>query len=257
MRLLLSILLCAASVGALSAADGDRQYTEWRTYHLADADDMAALDSYVESALLPALTRQGIGPVGVFSKTAKNEDQSPKLYMVIEFESLDQLAAMQDNLDADRTYQTAASGYFAATRDDPRFLRIESELLHAFKAWPEAMVPEQQKAGKSRIFELRSYENHSEKIGALKVDMFNNGEVDVFLATGLQPVFMGRVMTGANAPNLTYMLVFDDQDAATANWQAFRDHPDWATLSGAAKYQGSSPSKVHQIWLQPRPYSGL
>jgi hypothetical protein len=250
------LLLSLASVGALSAADGDRQFTEWRTYHLADADDMAALDSYMESALLPALKRQGIGPVGVFSKTADNEDQSPKLYVAIPFDSLDKFAAMQETLDADRVYQTAASGYFAATQDDPRFVRIDSELLHAFDVWPRTVVPAQKTAGKDRIFELRSYESHSEKNGTLKVDMFNNGELPIFLATGLQPVFMGRVMTGSHAPNLTYMLVFDDMAAATANWLAFRGHPDWKTLSVVEKYKGTV-SKIHQAWLRPRPYSGL
>lgn len=254
---MIPFLLSLASVGALSAADGDRQFTEWRTYHLADADDMAALDSYMESALLPALKRQGIGPVGVFSKAADNEDQSPKLYVAIPFDSLEKFAAMQELLDADRTYQTAASGYFAATAEDPRFMRIDSELLHSFEVWPRTVVPAQKTAGKNRLFELRSYESHSEKNGMLKVDMFNNGEVPIFLATGLQPVFMGRVMAGAKAPNLTYMLVFDDMEAATASWSAFRAHPDWKTLSGVAKYQGTSPSKIHRTWLQPRPYSGL
>ncbi len=253
---MISLLLSLASVGALSAAGGDRQFTEVRTYHLADADDMAALDAYMENALLPALKRQGIGPVGVFSKAAENEDQSPNLYVVIPFDSLEQFAAMQEKLDADRVYQTAASGYFAATQEDPRFLRIESELLHSFKVWPHVVVPAQKTAGKDRIFELRSYESHSEKNGTLKVEMFNNGELPIFKATGLQPVFMGRVMTGAHAPNLTYMLVFDDMAAATANWLAFRNHPDWKTLSGVEKYKGTV-SKIHQTWLRPRPYSGL
>ena len=253
---MIPILLSFASIGALAAADGERQFTEWRTYHLAAADDMAALDSYMENALLPALKRQGIGPVGVFSKAADNEDQSPKLYVAISFDSLDKFAAMQETLDADRAYQTAASGYFAATRDDPRFVRIDSELLHSFKVWPRVVVPTQKTAGKDRLFELRSYESHSEKNGTLKVEMFNNGELPIFMATGLQPVFMGRVMTGAHAPNLTYMLVFDDTAAATANWLAFRGHADWKTLSGVEKYKGTV-SKIHQTWLRPRPYSGL
>jgi hypothetical protein len=256
MRLIFLLLLGVASVGLLSAADGERGFTEWRTYHLADADDMDALDAYMESALLPALQRQGIGPVGVFAKDAENEDQSPKLYMAIPFDSLQQFAAMQEKLDADRAYQTAAAGYFAATADDPRFVRIESELLHAFQVWPRVAIPAQKTAGKDRLFELRSYESHSEKNGMLKVDMFNNGELPIFMATGLQPVFMGRVMTGAHAPNLTYMLVFDDREAATANWLAFRNHPDWKALSGVEKYKGTV-SKIHQTWLRARPYSGL
>ena len=256
MRLLTVLLLSLASISLLSAADGKRQFTELRTYHLADADDLAALDAYMENALLPALKRQGIGPVGVFAKDAENEDKSPNLYVVIPFDSLEQFAAMQEKLDADKAYQTAAGGYFAATAEDPRFLRIDSELLHDFEVWPRVVVPAQQKAGKDRLFELRSYESHSEKNGTLKVEMFNSGELPIFKATGLEPVFMGRVMAGPHAPNLTYMLVFDDRAAATANWQKFRDHPDWKKLSGVEKYKGTV-SKIHQTWLRPRPYSQL
>lgn len=256
MRLTILLLMSLASIGLLSAADGERQFTEWRTYHLAAAEDMAALDAYMENALLPALKRQGIGPVGVFAKDAENEDKSPKLYLAIPFDSLEKFAAMQEKLDADREYQTAASGYFASTADKPRFLRIDSELLHAFQVWPRVVVPAQKTAGKDRLFELRSYESHSEKNGTLKVDMFNNGELPIFKATGLEPVFMGRVMTGSHAPNLTYMLVFDGREAATANWLKFRNHPDWKTLSGVEKYKGTV-SKIHQTWLRARPYSGL
>jgi hypothetical protein len=259
MRLILPLLLSLATVGILSAdhhLSGERQYLELRTYYLNAAEDVAAIDGYMEHALLPALDRQGIGPVGVFSKAAGNEDQSPKVYVVIPYNSMEQFASMQEALDADAAYQRAASGYFAASSEDPRFERIESELLHSFAAWPRVVVPAQKTASKDRLFELRIYESHSEKNGTVKVEMFNNGEVPIFLSAGLQPVFMGRAMTGPNTPNLSYMVVFDDAAAATASWQNFRDHPDWKKLSAVEKYKGTV-SKIHQTWLSPRSYSGL
>ena len=38
---------------------------------------------------------------------------------------------------------------------------------------------------KNRVYELRTYESAHEKLGQLKVDMFNNGEVPIFLIAEL------------------------------------------------------------------------
>jgi hypothetical protein len=253
-RLILSLLGLSVFAALLPAQQ--RQYLELRTYHLKAAEDIAAIDSYMEHALLPALKRQGIGPVGVFAKDEQEPERSPKVYMLIPYDSMEQFAARQEKLDADGIYQMAASGYFAAPRETPRFGRIESELLHSFEVWPRVKVPAQTASGKNRLFELRSYESHTEKLGTLKVEMFNSGEVPIFLAAGIQPVFMGRAMTGQNTPNLTYMTVFEDMPALEAHWKAFSAHPDWKVLSGVEKYKGTV-SKIHKTWLRPRSYSGL
>ncbi|MDA0206784.1 MAG: NIPSNAP family protein [Acidobacteria bacterium] len=253
-RLILSLLGLSLFAALLPAQQ--RQYLELRTYHLKAAEDLAAIDSYMEQALLPALKRQGVGPVGVFAKDDQEPDRTPNVYMLIPYDSIEQFTSLQEKLDADQTYQMAASGYFAAPRDTPRFARIESELLHSFKVWPQVKVPAQTASGKDRLFELRKYESHTERMGALKVEMFNSGEVPIFLDAGIQPVFMGRAMTGPNTPNLTYMTVFEDMPALETHWKAFSAHPDWKVLSGVEKYKGTV-SKIHKTWLRPRPYSGL
>jgi NIPSNAP len=253
-RLILSLLSLSAFAVLLPAQQG--QYVEVRTYHLKAAEDIAAIDSYMEHALLPALKRQGIGPVGVFAKDPQDPDPSPNVYVVIPYESLAQFSAMPEKLDADETYQMAASGYFATPADSPRFTRIESELLHSFDVWPKVKAPPQTAAGKDRLLELRTYESPTEKMGTLKKEMFNSGEVPVFLAVGIQPVFMGRAVIGPYTPNLTYMTAYDDMAANEAAWKAFSAHPDWKKLSGMEKYKGTV-TKIHKAWLRPRPYSGL
>ncbi len=230
------------------------QYLEFRTYHLSSAAELPKVDGYLEKGLLPALKRQGIGPVGVF--TDKAPEGPPNVYLLIPFASIEQFSAMQGKLDADAGYQAAAADYFGVPQKEPRFSRIESELLLSFEAFPRATVPEQKKQGKPRLFELRSYESHSEKMGALKVEMFNSGEVPIFLDCGIQPVFMGRVLSGPKMPNLTYMTVYSDEDHMAEAWSKFGPHPDWKKLKAVEKYKGTV-SKIHKTLLTPRSYSGF
>ena len=256
--LLLGVSLLGVSglpVGCARAAEHERQqYLELRTYHLRSATEWSEVDAYLENGLLPALKRQGIGAVGVFSD--KTPEGAPDVYLLIPFDSIAQFAAMQEKLDADKKYQSAAAAYFHTTAKRPRFSRIESELMLSFQAFPRAVVPELRKQGKPRLFELRSYESHSERMGALKVEMFNSGEVPIFLDCGVQPVFMGRVISGPKMPNLTYMTVYADDEALKQAWDRFSDHPDWRTLKAVEKYKGTV-SKIHKVLLSPRPYSAF
>jgi hypothetical protein len=134
--------------------------------------------------------------------------------------------------------------------------RIESELLIGFDCWPQVAVSEQAKAQQPRLFELRTYESATEQLGHLKVEMFNSGEVDIFLDCGIDPVFMGQAVIGDKLPNLTYMTVYDNAAARDAAWQKFLAHPDWQTLKAVAKYQGTV-SKIHKSDWVPKPYSDL
>ncbi len=134
--------------------------------------------------------------------------------------------------------------------------RIRSELQVAFDCFPQLKVPAQKVAGKDRLFELRVYESATERMGHLKVDMFNNGKVPIFLDCGIQPVFFGQAIVGDRLPNLTYMTVYDNAEERDAGWKKFQAHPDWQKLKVVEKYQGTV-SKIHKFNLKPRPYSQL
>ena len=243
-----------ASVGASAAHHEEQQYLEFRTYHLSSADEMPLVDVYFEKGLLPALKRQGIESVGVFAD--QTPEGAPNVYLLIPYDSIGQFSEMQGKLDADGEYQSAAAAYFSTPQKEPRYSRIDSELMLSFKAFPRAAVPALHKQGKPRLFELRSYESHSEKMGALKVEMFNSGEVPIFLDCGIQPVFMARVLAGPKMPNLTYMTVYSGEEQLEEGWAKFGKHPDWDKLKQVEKYKGTV-SKIHKNLLVPRAYSGF
>src|SRR5437879_1579874 len=62
----------SCSLAAASAAerrrDGKQEYYELRAYRLKEGNERELLDSYLEKALVPALNRLKVKPVGVFKE---------------------------------------------------------------------------------------------------------------------------------------------------------------------------------------------
>ena len=254
MRTFHYLMLVAAFMLTGSAAAQENQVLELRTYTLVDAAGEEKLDAYLQDALIPALTRQGLGPVGVFDQADSSSDSAIEVMVLIPGDDVETVTAAAAKLADDSVYQQAAADYLATPANEPIVARIRSELLHSFDCWPKSVVPEQQESGKARLFELRIYENPTERLGELKVEMFNSGEVPIFLDCGIQPVFMGHALIGDKMPNLTYMTVYDDDASREAAWKRFRDHPDWHELRAVAKYQGTV-SRIHKSDWIPKPYS--
>ena len=244
------------SMSARAQEKGTKQVLELRTYTLVNAAAEDKLDSYLSHALLPALERQGLGPIGVFDQPANAETEEIQIMVLIPGPSVEAVTRAAEKLSTDAQYQTAAREYLETPAGEPLIKRINSELLMSFDCWPQATVPQQKTAGKDRLFELRIYESPSEHLGNLKVEMFNAGEVPIFLDCQIAPVFMGQALIGSLTPNLTYMTVYNNDAERQAAWKAFAQHPDWQKLKAVAKYQGTV-SKIHKSDWVPKPYSHL
>ncbi|MEM8946092.1 MAG: NIPSNAP family protein [Planctomycetota bacterium] len=234
---------------------GNKQVLELRTYALVDRAAEAILDRYLEHALVPALSRQGLGPIGVFDQ-AEGADGNPEVMLLVPGPSVEAVTAATAKLATDSEYLKAAKDYLEIQYKQPIIKRIRSELLMSFDCWPQVVIPKQQVAGKPRLFELRIYESATEHAGETKVDMFNSGEVPIFLDSGIAPVFMGQALIGEKMPNLTYMTVYDNDAARGAAWKTFVEHPDWHKLKAVKKYQ-DTVSKIHKSDWVPKSYSQL
>src|SRR5579863_5325974 len=94
--------VCTAAAAPVLAADkqGGGVY-ELRTYSLK-ADKQPVLETYLSKALLPALKRLSIGPVGVFVE--KGEKEAVKVYVLIVYPSADAVASLSAKLAADEEY---------------------------------------------------------------------------------------------------------------------------------------------------------
>jgi hypothetical protein len=90
------------------------------------------------------------------------------------------------------------------------------------------------------------------------VEMFNNGEFDIFKVAGFTPVFFGDTIIGSRMPSLTYMLSVPDAATMDKDWNAFRDNPDWKKLSSDQKYAFEPiVSNITNLVLSPLPASQI
>jgi len=226
-----------------------RQFFEWRQYHLRTGAARNQVGNFLKNVGIPAMNRIGIKTVGVF--TPVYGPSQPTLHVLLVHDSLDSVANASGRLLADPEVCEKGASFIDATLSDPAYVRYESSLMAAFSHMPKIEPP----AFKERIFELRIYESHCAKAGKKKVEMFNEGgEIAIFKKTGLNPVLFGETIIGPNMPNLTYMLAFKDMADRDANWQVFRDHPDWKKLSGDPAYK-DTVSNITDIILRPTEYS--
>jgi hypothetical protein len=249
----------AARAGAASSAvQNAPEYYELRRYQLRRGPQQQLVDAYMRDALVPALTRAGIGPVGVFNVSIGAD--SPTLHLLITYKTLDQFAMLPARLAGDAAYVAAAAPYLNAPATAPAFMRVESSLMRAFDSIPALELPfgGGEAGRRSRLFELRVYESHSEEASRKKIGMFNNGEIAIFRKVGLRPVFFGQTLIGPNMPNLTYMLVYEDMAARDKHWAAFSADPEWRKL--AATPGLTDPDIVTSIsntYLRPTAYSQI
>jgi NIPSNAP len=231
-----------------------RQYIELRRYHLLPGAKQRAFSAFVGDAAIPAMNRAGVGRVGAF--TVVYGENAPSLLLVLAHQTLDSVVSLRDRLAADAVYTRAGAAILDAPMSDPAFVRVESTLLRAFEAMPALEPSAGAATATRRIFELRTYESHSDRAALNKLKMFNAGEVPIFRRSGLTPVFFGETLIGANMPSLIYMLTFSDITARDAAWAAFGKDPEWKALSADPQYR-DNVSAISDIILQPTPYSQI
>jgi hypothetical protein len=233
------------------------QVLELRRCRLRNGPMDARFGEYLKSALIPALNRAGIKPVGAF--TVSIGPDTPSIYLLLPHPTAESVVALSGRMAADTEYQQSAKSFRALPATDPPYIRRESSLMLAFEGFPGVETPDAALAVPSRVFELRTYESHNDNASARKVEMFEKaGEIAIFRKVGLTPVFFGRNVIGTGLPSLTYMLVFADMAAREKNWAAFRGHPDWLKLRATPGYTNADiVTNISSVLLRPTDYSQI
>jgi hypothetical protein len=229
-----------------------RQYVELRRYHLLPGTKQRAFGDFVGAVAIPAMNRAGVSPVGAFTITYG--ENRPSLVLLLPHRTLDSVVTLRERLAGDAEYVRAGAAVLEAPMSDPAFVRVESSLLRTIEAMPTLEVSAGAATGAPRIFELRTYESHSDRAALNKLKMFNAGEIPIFRKVGLTPVVFGETVVGAGLPSLTYLLTFADMAARDAAWAAFGADPDWKRLAADAQYR-DNVSAISDIILSPTAYS--
>ncbi|MDA9596839.1 NIPSNAP family protein [Flavobacteriaceae bacterium] len=242
------ILLLIALLGGLNLF-GQKEVYEIRTYEFFQSSSLKNFNTYFEDYFIPALNEHDIKNVGVFNQVS--EDLPRKIYVFIPYANLETYQMVRNAMSVDSKIQKVSAELNPVSK--PLFNRYQTSLYMAFEGMPEMFKPDH----KNRFFELRTYESHSEDAYRRKVNMFNQGELELFDELDFGSVFFGDKIAGDRMPCLTYMLSFESLKERNENWGQFFDHPTWKKLKSDPAYKDSCCSSITRVFLNPMPYSQL
>ena len=227
------VLAAASAAEAQPTPGGSPLLLELRRYRLRQGPMAARFGAYAKDALVPALGRAGIAPVGAWSVSVGPD--SPTLHLLLPHRDAESLVRLDARLLADAEYSSAAASYLALPPSDPAFLRCDSSLVAAVPTQPGIEKP----------------------AGRRKIEMFEaGGELALFRRLGMQTVFFGRDLVGTGLPALTYMLVFADVAAREKTWATFRDDAEWLKLRDQPAFV-DIVSGIDSALLRPTDYSQI
>ena len=251
-----AFLMLTICISSLTFA-AKREFYEIKIYHIKNADQEARVEKYLKDAYLPALHRAGIKNVGVFKPVTSDTTSGKRIYVLTPVKSLDKLVELPAKLNKDTEYLALGKDYIDAEYKNPPYVRIQSTILQAFENSPVMQKPNLTSPKSERIYELRSYEGHTEKIYRNKVKQFNAGnEIGIFARLGFNAVFYGEVISGATMPNLMYMTTFSDKASRDAHWKAFGSDEEWGKVRTMPEYQNNVAKNI-QLFLFPTEYSDI
>lgn len=256
-----SALAVTAPGGMMEAAQGSmaakgREFYQLRRYHINSGPQRKLCDDFFRDALIPALGRLGIGPVGVFDLSIGPD--TPSIYVLMPGASAEKLATVENLLAKDDEYSKTGVAFLTAPAKEPAFDRMDSTFLQAFEKWPNLILPKATSSKGARVFELRIYEGASDQDHRRKVEMMQSGESEIFTKAGVEQIFYSETLIGPRLPNLTYMLCFDSLATRDKQWAAFRASDDWKSYSTQPKYAFEPiVSNITNLILTPTAYSQI
>ena len=240
-----AIMTCFVSQTEAQVNDG--QIQEWRIYNFQMGGSAARLDRLMTDILLPLYKSMGI-EVGCFREN--NQNSPAAYYYLFVYPSFDAYLKANDILLKNSAFVEAMKEDAAANR--PTFFRYDSYLCRPFEAWKKVTPV----AGKT-IFEWRKYDSANIEAGTRKVQMFNQGEIAVFLECGVNPLSFGQIIAGKDMPGLIYVTHYDDMEDRDASWAKFNSHPEWQRMRAAPEWANATISNNRIVFLTPLPYSPI
>jgi hypothetical protein len=236
-------------------AQKSREFYQITVYHFTSAEQENAIDGYLKNALVPALHRRGIKSVGVFKARANDTASDKRMYVLIPFKHIEEVANLSSRLLEDQQYLQNGKEYLDAPFDKTPYVRMENIVLLAFELAPRMSAPNLSSPKSDHVYELRSYESGTEKLYRNKVQMFNQGgEIKLFDRLKFNAVFYAEVISGCRMPNLMYMTSFENMQERDAHWKTFGQDPEWKNLSSLPEYQ-KNVSKSDIMLLKAAEYS--
>jgi hypothetical protein len=109
--------------------------------------------------------------------------------------------------------------------------------------------------GGATVFELRVYHTFEGKLDNL-LARFRDHTIGIFKRHGMESVaYWTPTDDPLRGKTLFYILKHPSREAATANWAAFHDDPEWKQVSAASEANGKLVERVESTFLKLTDFS--
>jgi len=219
----LSAVPALLAQGAVSSAEPARKtrFYVFEQFQLEQGPQISRIHDFFSKALLPALGRIHSGPA-IFLE-AVIAPHLPMITAIVGVESVSQIWEISQGLFADKEFSHAFDDWEAGAEP---YISSSATLLEATAFSPE-IVPADKPPDAPRIFELRTYHSPTARQRKALDARFSGAEIKIFHRAGIHPVLYTSTVFGANRPNLTYLIPFDNLAAREKAWNAFSADEEW------------------------------
>lgn len=115
--------------------------------------------------------------------------------------------------------------------------------------WAAAQDPGNSAAGAGAVYELRVYHAPPGKLPEL-LTRFREHTIKIFDRHGIKSVaYWTPVDEPGKSDTLIYILVHPSREAATTNWKAFQDDPEWKSVRDKSEANGKIVDKVDSTFM--------
>ena len=236
--------MTAGPYAAAATADKRTGIYVLDTFYLQQGSQVTRMHEYFSRLVLPGLEKVHSGPK-IFLE-ALVAPHVPQVAAIYGYQSLDQMESVRRKLSADREMMANIEKWESAP--EPPCDQVSRTLLEATEYSPE-IIPLAEPPKTPRVFELRVY--HSPTWRQLKAlhERFAGPETRIFHRVGIHPVLYTSTIFGANMPNLTYLIPFEDLAAREKAWNAFGSDPEWLKVRKESVDRDGQIASVLQISL--------
>ena len=112
-------------------------------------------------------------------------------------------------------------------------------------------------AGSGKVYELRIYRAVPGKLESL-VARFRDDTDKLFAKHGMKSLaYWTALDEPVKSSTLFYILEHPSREAASANWKAFQDDPEWKTVKAKSEEKGKLVEKIDSTFLTLTDFSRL
>ena len=105
------------------------------------------------------------------------------------------------------------------------------------------------------VYELRIYHTYEGKLEAL-LTRFRDHTMKIFEKHGMKNIaYWTPTDDPLKGKTLIYVIAHASRDAATANWKAFGEDPEWISVRDQSEANGKLVEKVDSTFMVPTDFS--